>query len=120
MYRSLRCFVMCRERTILESFGRKEPASPIRFHNERIAACNRIHPGCAGLWRIVGRLIERKIRDIIAGPLFLLFIPPDILLALGPGTPLWICRRTIIEDTPVGGPRVAPLQICIVVGNARR
>src|SRR5689334_11972073 len=119
MHGSLSGFIVSRKWTILESFRRKEPATPIRFHNEGIAARYGIHPGCAGWWYIVGRLVERKIRDIIAGPLLLFFIPPDILLALGPGTPLWICRCTVIEDTSVGGPGKAPLQICIVVGDAR-
>src|SRR5437773_2445698 len=107
------------KRPILQPLRSKEPALAVRLHDERVAAGDGIYACRAGRWHIIRCFSHRKIRHIHAGPFLLRFVPPDILLALRPWPALWISRRTVIQDTPVGGPGVTPLQECVAFRVAR-
>src|SRR5579875_2667458 len=116
MYGRLRWLVVRWQRPILHPLWREEPAPAIRLHNEGIAARNSVHARRVGWRRIVGSLVQREIGNVVARPLFLFRVPPDVLLALRPGAALRIRRCTVVEDAPVGGPGEAPLQERIAVG----
>src|SRR5258706_15295050 len=111
---------MSRKRPIFESFGREQPAFAVRLHDKRIAAGMSIHAACTRWRRIVRRFTNRKVRYIVTCPFLLLLVPPDIFLAFRPRAPLGISRGAIIQNAPVGGPRIAPLQEGIAVCDARR
>src|SRR5258707_14265648 len=100
---------MCGKWSILQPLGSKEPAFAVRLHDERIAAGNGVHACCARGWYIIWRFSHRKIRYIHANPFLLLLIPPDVLLALRPWSTLRIGRGTVVQLTPVVGPRMTPL-----------
>src|SRR5216683_1721651 len=57
----------------------------------------------------VRRLVQRKVRDVVAGPLGP--VPPHPLLALAPRSALHVRGRAIVEEAPVGRPRPAPLEL---------
>src|SRR6266536_2757030 len=98
------------KRAIHYALGREEPALAVRLHNEGIAASDGVHAGCA--WRrcIIRGFVQLEVRHVYAGPLLLLLVPPDVLLAFRPGATLRISRGAIVQDAPVGGPGKAPLQ----------
>src|SRR5215831_12398697 len=79
----------------------------------------RIHSGCSRLRPIAGLSVHWEVGNIAASPSLLLFIPPDVLLAFRPWATLEVSRGAIIEDTPIGRPGKAPLQIGIVSSDAR-
>src|SRR5438270_7033381 len=58
---------------------------------------------------IVGRLVEREVGKVEAGPLAFLRVPPHVLLPLRPRLPVGIGGRAVVEDPLVRGPRPAPL-----------
>ena len=60
-------------------------------------------PGTTGL------LSDREVGHVVARPLPLLLVPPDVLLALGPRLAGGVGGRAVVEHAPVGGPRPAPL-----------
>src|SRR5689334_17758845 len=105
--------------SILQSLWREQPAPTVRLHDKRVIACDSIHPCSIGRRYIIRALANGKIGDVVAGPLLLLFIPPHILLTLGPRSSLRISRGAIVENTAVSGPGIAPFQIRIVIGHSR-
>src|SRR6202044_3906345 len=58
----------------------------------------------------VGPLGRRKVRHVIARPLLLVLIPPDVTLALRPRFTVRIGAGPVVEDPPVRGPRPRPLR----------
>src|SRR5215211_7571654 len=62
-----------------------------------------------GIWVVVGSLGRREVGDVVADPLALLLVPPDVLLPLGPGLAIGIGGGPVVEDAAVRGPGPAPL-----------
>src|SRR5205085_8576643 len=55
------------------------------------------------------RLVLLEVGYVLAHPLLLTSVPPDVLLALRPRLPLRVGRRAVVEDPPVQRPRPGPL-----------
>src|SRR5918911_1281215 len=97
--------VVRRQRSVGEAGGDEDPASPIRLHYEGLVAPDRF----LGL-RVIGRLVvgmlgRAYVRHVVAGPAPLLLVPPDVLLALGPGPPFRVCGGAGVDDATVHWPR---------------
>src|SRR5262245_2350684 len=76
--------------------------------DERLVAANCLTRDCFFRRLVARRLVTIKVREVQAGPLLFLFIPPTELLALTPGFAVRTSRGTVVEDAPVGGPGKAP------------
>ena len=108
--RRLVWLVMRRERPVGQAGRRVQPARAVRLHDEWLVSPD----GVLGLC-VVGRLVVRalgslEVGDIKAGPLPLLFVPPDVFLALAPRLPLGVCGGPIVDDATVHRPRPRPLR----------
>src|SRR5919206_1229602 len=91
--------------------GRHEQPTPaVGLHDERLVAPD----GVIGP-RVVGRLVigglaRCEVRDVVAGPLPLLLVPPDVLLALAPGPALVVGGGSVVDDVAVHRPRPTPFE----------
>src|SRR5882762_54348 len=56
-----------------------------------------------------GRFVDDEIGYVVAGPLR--SVPPHPLLPLAPWLPGWIGRSAVVQESPVGGPGEAPVQL---------
>src|SRR6267378_778527 len=56
-----------------------------------------------------GRFVDDEIGYVVAGPLR--SVPPHPLLSFAPWLPGWIRRSAVVQESPVGGPREAPVQL---------
>src|SRR5262249_41512744 len=66
---------------------------------------------------VIRRLrIDFEIRHVVADPLLLRLVPPDLAPLTVPGFSVEIARRAVVHDATIGGPRVAPVRIN---GNTR-
>src|SRR5581483_12316098 len=87
------------QRAILEARGYEQPAAAVAHHDERRLAVKRVH--ALGVLRpvrlIVGRLVLHVIGRVVAGPLALLGVPPDVLLALRPRLAFGIGRSAVVH-----------------------
>ena len=101
--------VVGRHRPVEQARGRVQPALAVGHHDERVGAADRRHPLGVGLGAVAGRLVGREVRHVVARPLALLLVPPDVLLALGPRPALGVGRRAVVEHAAVGRPRPRPL-----------
>src|SRR5581483_934914 len=108
--RRLRCFIVSWQWPILQALWREEPAFAVRLHQKWIAAGVGVDAQRAGRRCIIWPLFKRKIWYVEAGPLLLLLVPPDVLLAFGPGLARGIRRGAIVENAPIRGPGEAPAQ----------
>src|SRR5690606_38405545 len=86
-----------------------ERTAPVALHDERVRAVERVDADGAGLVAVGRRLGPLDVGDVVAGPLPLLLVPPDVGLALAPRPPVGVGRRAVVEDAPVRGPDPAPL-----------
>src|SRR5439155_13304624 len=91
-------------RAVLEAGRGVEPALAVGLHDERVVAAQRV--GSFGV--LVGDetrgAIGHEVRDVTAGPLALLRVPPDVLLAFAPRGAVGRGGGAVVEDAPVGGP----------------
>src|SRR5215210_5389856 len=103
---------------VLEPDGREEPALPVAIHDERPVAGDGVHAARVLVRAVRWRLVSLEVGNVVADPLALCLVPPDILLALAPGLPFRVGGGAVVEDTPVHRPRPAPLQVRVVAGLA--
>src|SRR5207248_7510506 len=86
----------------------EQPAPSVGLHDERVVAGDRVlRLGAVGR-DVVRRLRLLEVGSVETGPLALLGIPPDELLALGPRLPVGIGGRAIVEEAAVRRPRPRP------------
>src|SRR3954447_11900732 len=103
--------VVRRHRTVDEPRRREEPAQAVRVQDEGAASVERLHAGGAARGVVVGRLVRLEVRLVAEpGPLLLLLVPPDVLLALRPRLALWVGRCPVVEDASVAGPGPTPVR----------
>ena len=107
--RRLYGLVVDRERTVGEAHGGEEPAEPVAVDDERpVSGDGVVAPGI-GVGPVVRPLGRREVGDVVADPLALLLVPPDVLFPLGPGLALGVGGGPVVEDAAVRGPGPAPL-----------
>src|SRR5665213_4256298 len=107
-HRRFHRLVMGGEGAILAFAGGKEPADAVAFHDERMIAGDGLHALGAIGRLIIGLFVRLEVGRIDAGPLLLLLVPPDVFLALGPGSALRIGRGAVVHDPPIPGPGETP------------
>src|SRR5215470_6853529 len=78
------------------------------MQNEGIGSGQRLVSFGALLRPVAGRLRLREVWSVEAGPLFLLLVPPDELLAFAPGLAVRTRGRAVIEDAAVRRPGESP------------
>ena len=76
--------VVRRKRPVLEPLRNEEPALSVGLHDERVVAADRVRASRVVGRDVVRRLLLVEVRCVGAGPLLLLAVPPDELLALRP------------------------------------
>src|SRR4028118_1107895 len=92
-------------RPVLEADGREEPPKPVAVDDKGpVARYSGVALGVRG-WLVVGSLGGVEVRHVEARPLPLLLVPPDILLALGPGLAARVSRGAVVEDASARRPR---------------
>src|SRR5215210_4311757 len=107
--RRLYGLVVNRERTVGEANGGEEPSEPVAVDDERPVSGDGVVAFGLGTWFVVGPLGRSEVGDVVADPLALLLVPPDVLLPLGPGLAIGIGGGPVVEDAAVRGPGPAPL-----------
>src|SRR5579872_5238766 len=78
------------------------------MEGEGLVAGDGIHAFRAACRPVVGSFVLVEVRNVESGPLLLLFIPPDQLLALAPGPAVRPRRATVVENADIAGPRKSP------------
>ena len=68
-------------------------------------------PAAPGLRFVGGRFRRDVVRHIVAGPSFLLRIPPDPFFLFAPGFAVRIGRSAVVHDPAVGRPGPTPIQL---------
>src|SRR5207302_10067076 len=88
--------------------GNPQPSHTIRMHDEWHVSGDRLHP--LGFLRraIVRRRVLFEVGNVMAGPLALVLVPPDKLLALAPRLSVGTRGGAVVENAPVRRPSVAP------------
>src|SRR5262245_17339591 len=99
---------MSRQGAVFQSDADKHPGYAVMMQNEGLVAGHRRITGCSCRRLVVGRPVPIKVRDVQAGPLLFLLIPPNELLSLTPGFPVRTRRGTVVKDAPIGWPGKAP------------
>src|SRR5918995_3532012 len=107
--RRLDGLVVDRERTVGEAHGGEEPAEPVAVDDERPVSRDGVVAFGIGAWPVIRPLGRREIGDVVADPLALLLVPPDVLFLLGPRLTLGVGRGPVVEDATIRGPGPAPL-----------
>src|SRR5215212_410312 len=108
-HRRLDGLVVDRERTVGETDGGEEPAEPVAVDDKwPISGDCVVAPGI-GVWFVIRPLGRGEVGDVLADPLALLLVPPDVLFLLGPGFALGVGGGPVVEDAAVCGPGPAPL-----------
>ena len=97
------------QRPVGEPVGRVQPAPPVGLHDERLAAGEGVLGDRVRRRLVVRPLRPREVGHVVAGPLALLLVPPDVGLALRPGPAGRVGRSPVVEQAPVGRPRPPPL-----------
>ena len=96
------------QRSVLEARRNVEPSETVRMHDERRVAGERL----VAAFRLAAArsraLTLGEVRNIVAGPLLRLYVPPHQLLALAPRLAVRRRGASVVEDAPVERPRVPP------------
>src|ERR1700682_6493866 len=94
-------FVVRWHRPVLQTFRNVKPAEPVFVQHEGRVPGDCIKSAFVSGWAKLGRLFDRKIGNVDAGPFPLLPVPPDQFLAVAP----WLAGRTgarsIIYDATI-------------------
>src|SRR5664280_2143119 len=108
--RRLLRLVVRRKRPVEHAHRREQPSLAVGLHDERVVAREpRGAPG-ARLRPEGRRLVGHEVGHVVTGPLAVLDVPPDVLLALAPRLALGIGRGAVVEDAAVRRPRPAPVE----------
>src|SRR3954468_4035237 len=78
------------------------------MHDEWRIAGERFVAAFVGIPFRIGPLRFRKVRDVVAGPIALPFIPPDQFLALAPRRSVGRGGGAVVENAAIERPRVSP------------
>src|SRR5215213_3654794 len=97
------------EGSVGEACGHEDPPSSLRLHNEGAIAPDGILRDGVVWWLVVGAFGRAEVRHVVAGPLSLLFVPPDVFLLVGPGLAFGIGRGAVVDNAAVHRPRPRPL-----------
>src|SRR5918998_5833660 len=108
-HRRLDGLVVDWERAVGEADGGEEPAEPVAVDDKRPVAGDGIVAFGIGLRPVIRPLGRGEVGDVVADPLALLLVPPDVLLPLRPGFALGVGGGPVVEDAAVRGPGPAPL-----------
>src|SRR6185437_10515864 len=85
------------------------------MQNERLVATYGLHSFRAGFRSVIRGDVFLEVRNILAGPLSLILIPPHELLALTPRLAVRTRRCAVVENAPVRRPGKSPPVAEIVV-----
>ena len=96
------------QRTVFQAAGDVQPADAVGMQDERLVAGDGIHALCALGRLVVGPLLLVEVGTVKAGPLLLLFVPPDQLLALAPRLAVGTRRSAVVQDAHVVRPGESP------------
>ncbi len=98
------------QRPVLQPGGHEQRALAVRDHDEGRLPVERVH--ARRLLRPVRGIVRRfrlvEIGDVVAGPLLLFRIPPDVPLSLRPGLALRVGGSAVVDDAAVGRARRSP------------
>src|SRR5438270_2309957 len=78
------------------------------MHDERRVARERLVAALLFVAWVVGPLLLREVRDVVAGPLPIRLVPPHQLLPLAPRRAVGARRAAVVEDAAVERPCVTP------------
>src|SRR5215471_4753806 len=86
--------------------------------DEGLITGDRIHALAARSRPVRGRLVLFEVRNVMPGPLILLFIPPDEFLALTPRPAIRPSRAAVVQNANIIWPGISPAMPQGIVGLA--
>ena len=112
-------FVMSGNRSVDHAAGGEQPPLAVGLHDERVVAVEVRRAAKGGIRSGSRCAVDREVGHVLARPLPGLLVPPHILLAFRPGSPIGGRGGTVVEHAPVRRPCPRPFGGGLVLFVAR-